>query len=287
VNAQDFLLSTAEHPEYFLALAYSVPHIEKKDAVSSIRLDFTDEEIVARWSRKQSERPRRRLLTTKDTIASAILLHRLVMERGPDFMDTLEGAAREYATYAVREYESDNSNAEENWFFPNKPLDPFSFLRSLGIPFQLQEAATQDVIRAAAFLDQEGLAVDPPFTPDLMVLAGLVPMHFSVRTPDGERLFREIKIDAALWSLALSRGRRDGIPYTDVEFRFRGIEVVRNAISAIADQWLATQDRTGVSRRFGGAHAPAGADESGTASDSSLHVTPPKRSMGSGGAVPD
>jgi hypothetical protein len=105
--------------------------------------------------------------------------------------------------------------------------------------------------RIRSFLEDEDLILDPAFTPELMVLAGLIPMHFSVRTPKGERVYREIKVNAALWSLDITRGNKNGRLYTDIEFRIRGIKIVRQVITAIATQYLESEEkiRRGKGRR--------------------------------------
>ena len=95
---------------------------------------------------------------------------------------------------------------------------------------------------ALAFLEQEGLAIDPAFAPGLMVLTGLIPVHFSIRTPKGQRIYKEICVNAPAWSLKISRGRNDDGPFNDVDFRFRGIEIVKKAITAMATQYLDSEE---------------------------------------------
>jgi hypothetical protein len=125
---------------------------------------------------------------------------------------------------------------------------PPTFFQELDISPGDLEAAQSKTEQALSFLEGEGLAVDPAFTPELMVLAGLVPMHFSVRTPKGERVYREIKVNAPLWSLEL-RGSKNDRPYTDVEFRFRGIEIVRKAITAMATHYLEAEESDKIAGR--------------------------------------
>jgi hypothetical protein len=74
--------------------------------------------------------------------------------------------------------------------------------------------------------------------PGMILLASLVPMHFSVRTPKGQRLNRSIVVNAPMWSLHISCGSKNNCPFTDIEFCFRGIQIVRRAIIAVATQYL-------------------------------------------------
>src|SRR6266851_3857291 len=90
-------------------------------------------------------------------------------------------------------------------------------------------------------LEDEGLTIDPAFTPELMVLAGLIPIYFSVRTPKGERIYREIAINAPMWSLNIAREQENHRPFTNIEFHFRRIEIVRKAITATATQYLESE----------------------------------------------
>jgi len=121
--------------------------------------------------------------------------------------------------------------------------DTSSFLRELDVTADDLGTAQRWANETLAFLEKEGLVVDPAFTPELMLLAGFVPMHFSVRTPKGERLYRQITIDAPLWYLEITRGSKKGRPHTDVEFRFRGIEIVRKAITSMATHYLEAEEK--------------------------------------------
>jgi hypothetical protein len=85
--------------------------------------------------------------------------------------------------------------------------------------------------------------IDPAFTPELVLLAGLSPMQFSVRTPKGERIYQEIKIDAPMWCLNIYRSGTKDKPFTEVEFRFRGIEIVRKTVAAMATQYIEAEEK--------------------------------------------
>jgi hypothetical protein len=235
----------AERPELLLALMLSTPELRTAKAVTSVTVDFTESEVIARVQHPEEARRSPRLLPTKQTIFAAILLYHLIERRGPDFAASLVERAEEFGERAAVRNAEFRPRTAAGWYPPAQSPDAESstFFQELDISPADLEAAQSKTEEAVDFLEAEGLAVDPAFTPELMVLAGLVPMHFSVRTPKGERVYREIKINAALWSLDVTRGTKNGRPYTDVDFRLRGIEIVRKAITAMATHYLETEEK--------------------------------------------
>jgi hypothetical protein len=225
-----------DRPEFLLALMLSTPDTLADKVVSSITIDFTETEVIARVQRQPELRRAPRLLATKPTIFAAVLLYQLILERGSDFAPSLVDRAESFAERAAYRNAEFQPHTVSGWYPPAQSPDAESstFFQELNIsPLDLEEAQSK-TRQAFIFLEEEGLAVDPAFTPELMVLAGLVPMHFSVRTPKGERIYREIRVNAPRWSLDITRGSKGGQPHTDFEFRFRGIEIVRKAIAAMA-----------------------------------------------------
>jgi hypothetical protein len=236
--------SFINRPEYLLALMFSAPD-EQTKAFPSVTIDFMDSEVRATVQRPcEDSRRAPRLLATKDTIFAAILLHHLVMERGGDFAESLVERARRFSRRAVYRRSEYQPRVELGHYPPEQSpdADTSAFFQQLEIgpgDLEVADAQTRDSL---AFLEREGLVIDPAFTPELMVLAGLVPMHFSVRTPKGQKVYREIRVNAPMWSLDITRGNKNDRPFTDVEFRFRGIEIVRKAIIAMATQYLDSEE---------------------------------------------
>jgi hypothetical protein len=70
----------------------------------------------------------------------------------------------------------------------------------------------------------------------------LIPVHFSVRTHFGERVYREIKINAPSWCLDVSQGKLHDKKFTDIDFRFRGIDIIRKTIVSLATEYLEAED---------------------------------------------
>lgn len=236
------LQSFEDNPEYLLALTLSCPAALRSNR-SSVRIDFRGTEVSATVERPtEGDRPPR-LLATKSTIYAAVLLYQLVTKRGPEFADSLIERARQFSDFAARRH----SEFEPQLFSayppaPSPDAESFAFFQQLDAgpqDFELAQAGTQE---ALSFLEREGLAIDPAFTPNLMVLAGLVPVHFSVRTSKGERVYRQIQINAPMWSLDVARGRKNDRPFTNIEFHFRGIEIVKKALTLIASQYLESEE---------------------------------------------
>jgi hypothetical protein len=233
-----------ERPEFLLALMLSAPD-DRASTPSSVTVDFTETEVVARVQRPADVRGVPRLVATKQTIFDAILLHHLISQRGPEFADSLVERARQFSELAASRNAEFLPHLGSGWYPPahSPDADSSAFFQQLDIVPGDLEVAQEKTQEALTFLEDEGLVVDPAFMPELMVLAGLIPMHFSVRTPKGERIYREIKINAPLWSLDITRGSKNGRPLTDIEFRFRGIETVKKAITAMATQYLESEEK--------------------------------------------
>lgn len=231
-----------DKPEYLLALMLSSP-AERRRRYSSVTIDFSEAEVKARVQNPLDANQPPKLLATKSTISAAILMYHLITKRGPEFADSLVGRVRQFSDFAARRHAefaphrggsfpaTESPDAESYGFFQQLDVGPADF-----------EVAQASTFEALNFLESERLAIDPAFTPELMVLAGLIPVHFSVRTPKGERIYRQIRINAPMWSLDIARGRKEDRPFTDIEFRFRGIEIVKNALTSMATQYLESEE---------------------------------------------
>jgi hypothetical protein len=166
------------------------------------------------------------------------------MDRGPDYVDSLLDSARRFGRYAAQrppEFIPLNDRKEDRGERLEQ-ADTISFFNQIETGPRNLEVAVRKTHDALAFLEHEGLAIDPAFAPGLMVLTGLIPVHFSIRTPKGQRIYKEICVNAPYWSLRVSRGRNEDGPFNDVDFRFRGIDIVKKAITAMATQYLETEE---------------------------------------------
>jgi hypothetical protein len=239
-----------DRPEFLLALMLSTPNARGDEIVSSVTVDFTEAEVIARVRRQSELRRPPRLLGTKQTIFAAILLYQLILERGPDFAASCVERAERFAEQAAYRNADFQPHVLSGWYPPAQSPDAESstFFQELNISPMDLETALSKTREAFTFLEEEGLVIDPAFTPEFMILLGLVPMHFSVRTPKGERVYREIRVNAPLWSLDVTRGSKGGRPHTDFEFRFRGIEIVRKAITAMATQYLESEEKIRIDK---------------------------------------
>ena len=80
----------------------------------------------------------------------------------------------------------------------------------------------------------------------LMVLAGLVPIRWSVRTPRGEDVYREIKIHAPFWDVRIQKRRQGRKKWSDWDFNIRGLHVVKKVLRLLAEEYLETEEETRV-----------------------------------------
>jgi len=237
-----------ERPDYLLAFILSTP-------AEHPEMDSFVKEVIARVRCLVRTGDAPRIFATEGTIFSAMLLHHLISERSPEFADSLIARARRFSNDAAyrHAYAADRTYSEmETHLFPLMrvvhDLDTAVFFRELDTSPKDLEAAQSKTDDALTFLENAGLVVDPAFTPELVLLAGVIPMQFSVRTPQGERIYQEIQIDLPMWCLNIYRGSTKNRPFTEVEVRFRGIEIVRKAIVAMATQYIESEEELRCSK---------------------------------------
>jgi hypothetical protein len=166
------------------------------------------------------------------------------MSAAPNTADSLLESARNFGRYAAQRPPEFIPYDDRKDVRSERPghADTISFFNQIETGSRNLEIAVRKTREALVFLEREGLAIDPVFAPGLMVLTGLIPVHFSIRTPKGQRIYKEIWVNAPYWSLKISRGRNDDGPFNDVDFRFRGIDIVKNAITAMATQYLESEE---------------------------------------------
>jgi hypothetical protein len=137
----------------------------------------------------------------------------------------------------------------------NMPVGPdlaAGLISRLKLNTENVQAADQRCSQALQKLEREGLLVDPWFMPlpsefpqEAVLLFGLIPMQWSVRTNAGERVYREIRIDAPLWSLSIDRvreGRRK--PFTNWSLNIRGVSFIRSLLRRAALAYLGIEEQT-------------------------------------------
>jgi hypothetical protein len=202
--------------------------------------------VVLRLPRESHQRTGPRLVATKQTIAAAILLHHLIEVRGNGYAGEMHGILA-HAAMGSAEDDASKSLRESLEFGFSSHYSAPSIVQIIRDRLNVQpndmDIALSKTVDSLAFLEAEGLAVDPAFTPEFMVLLGFVPMHFSVRTPKGERILRELRIDAPLWKLDIDWGTQDDRQFRDVRFKFRGINLVRSALTAMATNYLDSEHK--------------------------------------------
>jgi hypothetical protein len=191
---------------------------------------------------KWTERAPPKIIGTKQTIAGAILLYQVLRGRKVDNLSEIEKSFR-FAT--KRAAEDDFRSSRDAFFFGLMPtVDPLSaapgyLARELRLSDSDFERAVERTTEILNYLEQNGLAVDPIGTPELMVLVGFIPMHFSVRTKKGEKLYREFKLNAPYWRLGWTWG--DG-RLVELDADLQVVLVVRKLLEVFG-QSAAEEDR--------------------------------------------
>lgn len=235
------LRSFEERPEFLLALGLSAPSQLQTTGPRAFVVELERDDVVLRLPRKTPHVAGPRLVATKQTIAAAVLLHHLLEVRGYDYGIEMQEILA-HAAWQGAKLDADRSQRELLGFgfsshYSAPPLAEIIRERLRVQPNDV-EAALAKTAEALEFLEAEGLAIDPAFTPEFMILLGFVPMQFSVRTPKGDRIHRELKIDAPLWKLDVNWGTQGEREFRDVHFEFRGIKLVRSALTAMATNYL-------------------------------------------------
>lgn len=99
--------------------------------------------------------------------------------------------------------------------------------------------------RSLLDLEAKGLVVDPAFAgaEGAIVLLGLIPVRFSNRTGRGDNVFRELKIQAALWEFSYEsrlpiRGKRFERSWS---LNVRGVKFIRGLLTDMAQRFLAAE----------------------------------------------
>lgn len=187
--------SFLENPEYVLALMFSAPD-KKESQHQFVTIDFTDDQVTTTVQRPERESPQLQLLASKETIYVAIAAYQVLMERGPEYADSLLESARNFGRYAAQRPPEFMPYDDRKDVRGEKPghADTINFFNQIETGPRNLEMAVRKTREALAFLEHEGLAIDPAFAPGLMVLTGLIPVHFSIRTPKGQRIYKEFSV---------------------------------------------------------------------------------------------
>src|SRR5439155_26250392 len=111
-----------------------------------------------------------------------------------------------------------------------------SLFEYLEVPLLQLDDIDDLTYRVLRYLESEFLVVDPALTgtAGLMVLLGLVPVRWSVRTPKGQQVYRQIKIHAVLWSLEITKKKPGEKSGTEWDFRLRSVNVIKRALKSFA-----------------------------------------------------
>jgi DNA-binding transcriptional LysR family regulator len=245
----------AARPEVLLALTLSSPP-SRTVADGKVTLERSADEVLVRFPR-ESRRSGPRIITTKQTIGIGILLQYLIEKRGEAFQSELERVLDDAARGEARDvvaregvFRRGEGLHEEIFGFDRHSAMSKRIYERLGITTEDLEEAAQRTRAAFIFLEDRRLAVDPFYTPELMVLLGFVPVHFSVRTERGERVYRELKINAPYLTARASWEKgQSGKQAFKFEYSIRLVQIVRAALNGLgvtcAEQELVEREAHG------------------------------------------
>lgn len=233
-----------DDPSVALALGLSLPPHASIESSRLFSVDTTENEI--RFSIPRSTTGLRRstqLMASKETIAASLLLRHLYETRFERNPEPIRRALSDFAKECYyRSCEFDRHLLRSQWSH-NGPSWPqlFEYLQT---DFSQIDEADELANEVFNYLENESLAVDPAITgtAGVMVLVGLIPVRWSVRTPKGQQVLREIKIHAGLWSLDIERRKRGDKIVTDWDFRLRGINVIKKLLRGFAEEYLEHED---------------------------------------------
>jgi hypothetical protein len=115
-----------------------------------------------------------------------------------------------------------------------------NLLLHFGIARNVLEEVDERTNKVLVSLEDAGLVRDPwtTGTAGLMVLVGLVPVRWSVRTPKGQDIYREIKIRAGLWTLDIKKRRKGKKKWSDWDFNFKSFRTVRKLLKGFLEEFI-------------------------------------------------
>lgn len=249
MNADELFEVLPERPELLLAVGLSAPYSGgTEQAPQGFSVDFTSADVYIRISRRVVAMAAPTfMLCTKEAICLAILLHALWRERGgPQYEQILANTLLNFSLrlgQSAAQPSTRKSLLHPLLYGDNEPI--YSSLRSeLQIGGEFIEKVDTRCWDTFETLERENLAVDPGFllSPELVVLFGLIPMQWSVRTAQGDSVYRRIKINAPFWSLSIDKTSRGDQLKNDWHFEIRGINYVRSLLRTAAEQYLYGED---------------------------------------------
>mgnify|MGYP000542093375 CR=1 FL=1 len=226
-----------------IALELSAPNSKRRiEGEKQFVVEGYSNETLVRIPRSVEKLDTGRVLVSKETIALALKIGDLWRRNRGDVEPRHSQAAVNYGRY-MAETQFHNRNA-----FTRKPEAEDQGLMMFREFFGVDDSSAEDIddrtSGALKRLESMGLVVDPAILDDgLIVLVGLVPVSWSVRTKPGEEIAREVRVRAAFWDLEIERRTpKAGKPYKNWAFNLRGMNHVKRIIKAITKEYIKTED---------------------------------------------
>ena len=243
--------------DHLLALSLSAP-LPTKIQSPIFTVQFVDDGVDCsiRSKPKGSDRIAK-VLASKETIAFAILLNRIycdIQHKDVSSNEMFHRPAHAILHEALSEVAKEHistirKNKDMYLCVPNNmerkeiygyDLNAAKLLRHFDYTTDVLKEIDERTHKVLASLEDAGLVRDPwtTGTAGLMVLVGLVPVRWSVRTPKGQDIYREIKIRAGLWTLDIKKRRKGKKKWSDWDFNLKGFRTVRKLLKGFLEEFI-------------------------------------------------
>lgn len=236
-----------------IALSLSTPSAEPQHSEPNFLIEGYDDHTSIRIPRNRNETSGH-ILTSKETIAFGLIIFDFWRDSSLKNVDQINNE-EEFYQRARRLGRNIASSHQEMSAFLIRSQEPPSqcefvshqWRKFFGKPDINTGAIDERAIIALDTLEEDGLVIDPGITETgLVVLAGLVPIRWSVRTPRGEDVYREIKIQAPFWDIRIQKRRRGPKKWSDWDFNIRGLHVVKKVLRLLAEEYLEAEEEIRV-----------------------------------------
>jgi hypothetical protein len=230
-------------PDALLALSLSVPYKSlTAPEPTTLQVSIDEDQISIHIPRGNARHNRSALvLASKETIGFAILLRKLWETRYEHNTLKLMDDLRMLAWTTQETMSSEEGTMMRELLWPERRA---AVTKELAEVLRIDSDSIREfddaAIRAFNILEEQRLIVDPAITATtgIMVLLGLMPVRWSVRTPKGQEVYREIKVHAGLWSLNIQKRRRGGKKFVDWSFDARGVNIIRKLLLEFAKEYV-------------------------------------------------
>ncbi|KAA0141025.1 hypothetical protein FYZ48_07060 [Gimesia chilikensis] len=236
-----------DDPFLLLALSLSAPAEQSSDLVNqSFNIDLATDGIHLKFPYPKVPLDKTgQLYSSKETIALSFVLLEMWLRGGKEAESKIERVLRDFAVEVATSANFPEQGILKPDIEGQKKGCTQYLLKELGAADILLYSMDDRLIHTFRALENNGLVIDPGITgaAGIMVLLGLVPVRWCVRTPKGQRVLREVRIRAGLWSLDMQQVRKGKKISTDWDLNIRGVDFTKKVLTMFCKEYLATEVR--------------------------------------------